>query len=526
MDEGTGTTIADTSGHSVTGTLVNFTGSFWVAGTPFVSTPLAAGNYGLHLTGTPAASDYVTFGAAPGLGAAQFTIETWFKRDAAGVSTSTGTLGLTGTTAAIPLVTKGRAEADGNNLDMNYFLGIVAATNVLAADFEDMATGLNHPVLGTTAIPADGVWRHAAATYDGTTWRLYLNGALEATLVVGNFTPRFDSIQHASLGSALTSIGTAAGFFAGTLDEARIWNYARSATQIASGKNREIAAASGLLGRWSFNEACGSCRDSSGNNVNGTLLGSSWTWVTGATFSGAANTAPVVDAGPDQTITLPATAALLGAVTDDGVSTPLVITWTKTSGPGPVTFSSPNAASTNATFSTTGTYVLTLTANDGELVASDTVTVVVNGIPNNPPVVDAGPDQTITLPTNVVTLAGTVTDDGVPGTGVTSQWTKVSGSGTVTFGNAAAPSTTATFSLPGSYVLQLSGSDGVLTTTDTATITVNSNPANKAIQFGSNSYVTFGAAPGLGASKFTIETWFRRDGAGVATNTGTGGLVP
>ena len=123
-------------------------------------------------------NDYVTFGPAAGtaeLGAATFTIETWFKREGPGVALSTGTGGLA---AVIPLVTKGRGEAEGSNVDMNYFLGIDSKTRVLAADFEDTATGLNHPVLGTTTI-CDGLWYHAAATYDGTTWRLYLNGVLD-----------------------------------------------------------------------------------------------------------------------------------------------------------------------------------------------------------------------------------------------------------------------------------------------------------------------------------------------------------
>lgn len=70
-------------------------------------------------------SQYVTFGAAPGLGAATFTLETWFKRTGAGVGTSTGSGGIA---SAIPLVTKGRAEAEGSNVDMNYFLGIDTAT--------------------------------------------------------------------------------------------------------------------------------------------------------------------------------------------------------------------------------------------------------------------------------------------------------------------------------------------------------------------------------------------------------------
>jgi hypothetical protein len=40
----------------------------------------------------------------------------------------------------------------------------------------------------------------------------------------------------------------------------------------------------------------------------------------------------------------------------------------------------------------------------------------------------------------------------------------------VTFGDAASPSTTATFSAPGKYVLQLVGDDSELQTADTVTI--------------------------------------------------------
>ncbi|MEO6741614.1 MAG: hypothetical protein ABIP20_15325, partial [Chthoniobacteraceae bacterium] len=90
-------------------------------------------------------NDYVTFGPAPSLGSATFTIETWFKRTGTGVGTSTGSGGVT----AVPLVTKGRAEVDDTNQDMNYFLGIRPTDNVLVADFEEGAgaalPGLNHP---------------------------------------------------------------------------------------------------------------------------------------------------------------------------------------------------------------------------------------------------------------------------------------------------------------------------------------------------------------------------------------------
>ncbi len=131
---------------------------------------------------------------------------------------------------------------------------------MIAADFEEGATGaspgLNHPISGATEILMN-TWYHAAVTYDGTTLQLYVNGVPDGAPVVVGQPPRADSIQHAALGTALNSTGAAAGFFAGLLDETRIWNYARTPAQMAAGANREIPAGTGLLARWSFNDCCG-----------------------------------------------------------------------------------------------------------------------------------------------------------------------------------------------------------------------------------------------------------------------------
>jgi len=94
---------------------------------------------------------------------------------------------------------------------------------------------------------------------------------------------------------------------------------------------------------------------------------------------------------------------------------------------------------------------------------------------NYSPQVEAGPDHTITLPAmDTVNLDATVSDDGLPDPpgAVTTTWTKVSGPGTVTFGDPGAVDTTATFSEPGTYVLQLQANDGEATVADTVTITV------------------------------------------------------
>ena len=279
MSEGTGTVVGNSIGGGVNGTATN--GPTWVAG--FV--PPAAGNTGLQLDGT---NDYVTFGAAPSLGATSFTLETWFKRTGAGQGVGTGTNGIV---SAIPLVTKGGAENETPaNINMNYFLGIDAASGQLVADFEDTVNGGNHPVTGT-AVVTSNVWHHAAVTYNASTgtWTLYLDGALDKTLVLASaFQPQSASIQHAALGTSLTSTGAVAqspsgsfGYFQGVLDEARIWNVVRSAGQISTARDQELTSGTGLIGRWGMSEGTGTVV---GNSISGGVNGTATngpTWVAG-----------------------------------------------------------------------------------------------------------------------------------------------------------------------------------------------------------------------------------------------------
>jgi len=220
--------------------------------------------------------------------------------------------------------------------------------------------------------------------------------------------------------------------------------------------------------------------------------------------STASNQAPVVNAGPDQVISIGAAAAVAGTATDDGLPTgsTLTRTWSKVGGPGTVTFGNASALSSSATFSAAGTYTLRLTASDGLLSSGDDVVVVVNpvGAANLAPVVDAGPDFSITLP-NGITLAGTATDDGLPtGSTLTKTWSKVNGPGTVTFGNAALLNSTANFSTAGTYTLRLTASDGQLSKSDDVVFVVSSaQSANHApvVNAGPDQTIPYPAAAAL-----------------------------
>jgi hypothetical protein len=147
------------------------------------------------------------------------------------------------------------------------------------------------------------------------------------------------------------------------------------------------------------------------------------TWI-----SNGPNQPPLVNAGPNQTISLPANSVFLnGSVVDDGLPAGGTLTalWSQVSGPGAVSFSTPNQARTVVTFPQAGTYVLQLTGNDSQLSSSSSVTVTVFP-PNKPPVVSAGPDQTFLWVLNQIystTLTGTATDDGLPvGSTLTVNW--------------------------------------------------------------------------------------------------------
>ncbi len=330
-------------------------------------------------------NDHVTFGSATNLGAASFTLECWMRKLGAGVTSSSGNGGI----VAVPLITKGRGEAENSNVDCNYFFGILPG-GALAADFEQFyadggAAGQNYPVTGNSIGAADGNWHHVAVTYDGSSWVLYVDGTADKTLNIGNHTPRFDSIQHAGIGVAMTSAGATEGAFDGNLDEVRIWNYARTAQQISDNRSNSISVAAGLLGRWSLNDGGGtSAANSVAGQPNGTLVNGPL-WCAGMNLTAASNTPPVV------LLTAPANGAhfdtgatinLTAASFDDGIVTGVeffrdgISLGSDTTSPYSATWFGVPA----------GDYALTAIATDGTgLAATSAVVTVSVTTPNLPP---------------------------------------------------------------------------------------------------------------------------------------------
>ena len=118
----------------------------------------------------------------------------------------------------------------------------------------------------------DGDWHFAAATFDGTSWRLYVDGEEEETRYEGGTSPTTNTV--------LTGTTTIGYIFHGTIDEIRIWNVVRTETEIQADMYREIPGNEpGLVGYWRFNEGSGNITlDQTSNNNDGSLQGGP-TWV-------------------------------------------------------------------------------------------------------------------------------------------------------------------------------------------------------------------------------------------------------
>ena len=138
----------------------------------------------------------------------------------------------------------------------------------------------------------------------------------------------------------------------------------------------------------------------------------------------SSNHPPTANAGPDQTVPLNATVQLDGSGSSDVDNNPLTYLWifnTKPAGSTAV-LSGANTATPTFLADVAGAYVFQLVVNDGLVnSASDLVSISTQ---NNPPVANAGPDQSNIALNSTVTLNGSGSQD-PDGTPVTYAWTLI-----------------------------------------------------------------------------------------------------
>jgi hypothetical protein len=340
FEEGSGAVAHDSSpnGHDA-----NLVGVTWV-------TPGKIGTYAVQFSGSSSYARIPNFA----LGASSYTVAFWFMQTLPAINSGEG------------LFSWGQNIYSGGP-DINVWTYSVPSAPLLNADLEDSLYGtgstigdenyITYPVDGnSTAIDPNGGknpaagdpnlivgWHHyclvasgaaAAGINKGAT--VYIDGVQKSAdpNIGGNpITPATDIFLGGRYSLAANR------FFNGAMDEVRLYDHALAASEVA---------------------------DLAGVSI--------------------ANAAPTANAGPNKKIMLCTaplinSVALAGTISDDGQPNPpatCTAAWSKLSGPpAAVTFANAAAASTTATFTSAGTYVLQLTASDSVLIGTSNVTVII-----------------------------------------------------------------------------------------------------------------------------------------------------
>ncbi len=234
FDENTGSTANDSSIFGNTGTLTN--GPLWTRG--------KIGS-ALKFDGV---DDYVNLGSQKIGNSNAFAIEGWFKTgDIRGAIYAEGNTGTNTPNIYIRANENVAGDVEFCYVDDIAVWGCISTGNI----------GIN-----------DNNWHHFAAIQENKSSRaLYIDGILKGTNTTAITTL---TLNAANIG--VHQCTALSAYFNGTIDDVRIYNYARTPAQIAWDYNRGRP-----VGWWKFDEATGaSAHDSSGNANHGTITGANW----------------------------------------------------------------------------------------------------------------------------------------------------------------------------------------------------------------------------------------------------------
>ncbi|MEN6301175.1 MAG: LamG-like jellyroll fold domain-containing protein, partial [Armatimonadia bacterium] len=199
FNEGTGATVADASGNGNTGTIRS---ASWTSGGKF-------GN-ALAFNGT---NSWVTINDSASLRlSTAMTLEAWVKPSS--VSNSWRDV-----------------LYKGND---NYYLMATSNSGRAPAAGATIAS-VTGETFGTAAL-AKSQWAHLAATYDGTALRLFVNGVQVASQ------PRSGSMATSNQPLQIGGDSIFGQFFAGTIDEVRVYNIALTQAQIQADMNAPVSS--------------------------------------------------------------------------------------------------------------------------------------------------------------------------------------------------------------------------------------------------------------------------------------------
>ncbi len=381
LNEGTGTSVADSSGNGITGTLMNGTGNSPAADGTTNGPIWGEGPAPVTNTGTSATSQAQSW-AAP----------SYAYRQQVNVANASGATLPTGYSVNTPvtwgsLLNQNQSRADGNDFRIFHqptdsvrslnFSGSKIATVPYSPSInpsstmsfgvwvKDTTVGIfrdymNMPLTGKTGVGyslasgnsnnvvckmniggsvvtasngtfnTSGSWNFYFCTYDGASLKEYRNG-VQLTSVAASGAIGSTSGEVLGLGNGcMVGNGNCYGPIVGSIDDARVYNTALTASQITAlyngGAGTPNQVGSGLVGWWRMDEGSGQILgDSSGTGNNGylgTTTGSDTTDPTWNSTAGNGTPDGVVSTSYEIPRYIPKTSAL----TFDGSATKVAIT--------------------------------------------------------------------------------------------------------------------------------------------------------------------------------------------------------
>jgi len=152
----------------------------------------------------------------------------------------------------------------------------------------------NNTVLATSASSWDTSWHKIAASYDGTTMKVYVDGTLNASLAATTTVP--DNDLPLVIGGSYDGINSPSGYVNGTLDELRLSNIARASFPDLLFSNTAqtvtLASAARKRGVWHWDDWADN-RTMAGGSLTYRLSidgGATWQWWNGSAWTASAQT--------------------------------------------------------------------------------------------------------------------------------------------------------------------------------------------------------------------------------------------
>ncbi len=205
-------------------------------------------------------NDYVDLNKLDVSGAA-LTIEAWFN--------GADLKGCVGTDCEGRLVSK--ATGTGRS-DHYWMVSTFKVGSHIRLRFRLKTNNTTKTLIANSGNLDSDTWYHVAATYDGSTMRLYLDGNIvgsksKSGLIDSN--PNIDAWIGKNPGSNNRA-------WEGLIDEVRIWNVARNQAEIQANTDIELTGnETGLVAYYSLNEGTGQTANDASPNNNTATLGSS-----------------------------------------------------------------------------------------------------------------------------------------------------------------------------------------------------------------------------------------------------------